>query len=237
MDRLTLTSIIASAAFLIFLIVTLTWHNDELRPRIWQLNEVMEQDPVLARLLNRPGDVAKGKISYEICRGCHKADGAGKSRSGYPQLAGQHPSVLIKQMVDVRAGRRDSPKMHPFIEHDVVANDELADIAAYLHSLPVPADNGKGDGRLLELGRHLYQRDCADCHGRHGEGQGQKFYPRVAGQHYEYLYRETLESRDKGRRNSNPEMVRLLKDYVDSDVAAVSDYMSRLVPPGAPSTP
>ena len=48
MDRLTLTSIIASAAFLIFLIVTLTWHNDELRPRVWQLNEMLEQDPVLA---------------------------------------------------------------------------------------------------------------------------------------------------------------------------------------------
>jgi len=48
MDRLTLTSIIASAAFLIFLIVSLTWHNDELRPRVWQLNEVLEQDPELA---------------------------------------------------------------------------------------------------------------------------------------------------------------------------------------------
>lgn len=48
MDRLTLTSIIASAAFLVFLIVTLTWHNDELRPRVWQLNEALEQDPVLA---------------------------------------------------------------------------------------------------------------------------------------------------------------------------------------------
>ena len=48
MDRLTLTSIIASAAFLIFLIVTLTWHNDELRPRVWQLSEVLEQDPMLA---------------------------------------------------------------------------------------------------------------------------------------------------------------------------------------------
>jgi hypothetical protein len=43
MDRLTLTAILASAAFLVFLIVTLSWHNDELRPRIWQLNEVLEQ--------------------------------------------------------------------------------------------------------------------------------------------------------------------------------------------------
>lgn len=193
-----------------------------------------QQDPELARLLARKGDPDKGKISYEICRGCHKADAAGKPEAGYPQLAGQHPAVLIKQMVDVRAGRRDSPKMHPFIEHDVVASNELADIAAYLHGLPVPASNGKGDGRQPDLGRHLYDRDCASCHGAHGEGDGAKFYPRVAGQHYNYLYRETLESRDKGRRNSNPEMVMVLKHYVDSDVAAVSDYMSRLVPPAKP---
>ncbi|QIK37855.1 hypothetical protein GWK36_07500 [Caldichromatium japonicum] len=48
MDRLTLSAIIASAAFLVFLIVTLSWHNDELRPRIWRLNEILEQDPMLA---------------------------------------------------------------------------------------------------------------------------------------------------------------------------------------------
>ncbi len=48
MDRLTLSAIIASAAFLVFLIVTLSWHNDELRPRIWRLNEILEQDPILA---------------------------------------------------------------------------------------------------------------------------------------------------------------------------------------------
>jgi cytochrome c553 len=196
-----------------------------------------QTDPELSRLLAVPGDPVKGKVSYEICRGCHKADGSGKSSADYPQLAGQHPSVLIKQMVDVRAGRRDSPKMHPFIEHDVVASNELADIAAYLHALPVPASNGKGDGKLLELGKHLYDRDCAECHGQHGEGKGEKFYPRVAGQHYSYLYRETQESRDKGRRNSNPEMVKVLKEYVDSDIAAVSDYMSRLLPPASAPKP
>lgn len=48
MDRLTLTGIIASALFLIFLIVTLSWHNDEIRPRIWRLNEILAQDPVLS---------------------------------------------------------------------------------------------------------------------------------------------------------------------------------------------
>jgi cytochrome c553 len=118
--------------------------------------------------------------------------------------------------------------MHPFIEKEAISNEELADVAAYLYALPVPASNGKGAGKQLDLGKHLYDRDCASCHGKNGEGDGAKFYPRVAGQHYAYLLRETKESRDKGRRNSNPAMVKVVKDYVDSDIEAVSDYMSRL---------
>lgn len=192
-------------------------------------------DPEMAKVLARKGDPAKGKLAYKGCLGCHKADGAGKADALYPSLAGQHPNVLIKQVMDVRAGRRDSPKMHPFIEKDAVTSDELADIAAYLASLPAPASNGKGSGKQLDMGKHMYDRDCASCHGKSGEGDGAKFYPRVAGQHYAYLLRETKESRDKGRRNSNPEMVKVLKNYVDSDVEAVSDYMSRLTLPAKAS--
>lgn len=188
-------------------------------------------DAEMARILAIKGDPVKGKDAYDICRGCHRADASGKAEAGYPQLAGQHPSVIIKQMTDVRAGRRDSPKMHPFISGEVVAEQDIAHIAAYLYSLPVPTTNGKGSGKLLELGKHLYQRDCASCHGKHGEGDGAKFYPRVAGQHYAYLYRESRESRDKGRRNSNADMVRVIKHYTDDDLKAVSDFMARLVPP------
>jgi cytochrome c553 len=187
----------------------------------------------LARSLASKGDAASGKLAYKGCIGCHRADASGRVEAFYPQLAGQHPEVLIKQVLDVRAGRRDSPKMHPFIEKDAISNEELADIAAYLRGLPVPGSNSKGKGKQLDLGKHLYDRDCASCHGKNGEGDGSRFYPRVAGQHYPYLRRETLESRDKGRRNANPEMIRVLKHYVESDVDAVSDYMSRL---GTPAT-
>jgi cytochrome c553 len=194
-------------------------------------NQAMAPLADVKRILAVKGDPVRGKDAYDICRGCHRADASGKAEAGYPQLAGQHPSVIIKQMADVRAGRRDSPKMHPFITGEVVPEQEIAHIAAYLYRLPVPTTNGKGDGKLLELGKHLYDRDCASCHGKHGEGMGEKFYPRVAGQHYAYLFRESRESRDKGRRNSNPDMVRLIKHYTDDDLAAVSDYMSRLAPP------
>jgi cytochrome c553 len=181
--------------------------------------------------LAHQGDPANGKVAYEICRGCHQADASGRGDAIYPQLAGQHASVLIKQMVDVRAGRRDNPKMHPFVADWVVSPEEVADIAAYLSQLPIPDTNLKGDGSGLARGQALYELDCASCHGEQGEGNAEEFYPRVASQHYSYLDHESRLIRDGGRRNANPEMVKAIKGYSDADIAAVSDFMSRLVPP------
>lgn len=184
----------------------------------------------LDQVMKLKGDSERGKIAYEICRGCHKADASGRAEAEYPQLAGQHASVLMKQMSDVRSGRRTTQKMHPFIAKDVVSTADIADIAAYLAKLPIPADNGKGDGKLLERGMALYKQDCAVCHGANGEGNAEKFIPRVSWQHYSYLLREnkSIQSTAGKRRDANPNMVKVIKRYSYKDLTAVSDYMSRM---------
>ncbi len=187
-------------------------------------------DEDMKRTLAYKASAQRGKTAYKICQGCHKADGSGLAGADYPQLAGQHASVIIKQMLDIRAGRRDNPRMYPFSGEWIVSAEEIADIAAYLNQLPVIDSNGKGSEKNLALGKRLYDKDCASCHGGNGEGDAGKFYPRVAGQHYDYLLRETRESRDLGRRNANQEMVKVLKPYSDTAIEAVSDYMSRLLP-------
>lgn len=180
------------------------------------------------RALKLKGDAERGRIAFEVCQGCHKPDGSGRPDGSYPQLAGQHETVLVKQLVDVRAGVRDNPKMHPFAGARVISVEEIADIAAFLHRLPVPADNGKGKGDALPRAKALYAKDCESCHGENGEGSAEKFYPIVASQHYLYLLRETRDIRDGKRRNANPKMVKVVKKFSDADMEAVSDYISRL---------
>ena len=187
-------------------------------------------DTCLTDVLKVKGDPAKGEEAYKQCRGCHKGDASGKPDAGYPQLAGQHESVLIKQMMDVRCDNRDNPRMHPFISEGEVPVSDIPQIAAYLSTLPVPDTNRKGSGLHLGHGKALYDKDCASCHGKKGEGDAAKFYPMVASQHYPYLYRESVNIHDKIRRNANPEMIKVLRSYSDEDIAAVSDYMSRLPP-------
>ncbi|NBB82343.1 MAG: c-type cytochrome [Alphaproteobacteria bacterium] len=178
--------------------------------------------------LQAQGDPLRGKIAYEVCQGCHEPDARGETDGSYPRLAGQHASVLIKQLTDVRAGLRDNQKMYPYAAEHVITPQEIADIAVYLEGLPAPEEVGHGPGTHLDRGEGLYTEQCQECHGQRGQGDPGEFYPRVGGQHYAYLLREVRMIRDGRRRNAHPDMIEAVEDYSEEELAAVADYMSRL---------
>lgn len=184
-----------------------------------------------AEILKLKGDPERGRDAYRICQGCHKPSGAGLPDGTYPQLAGQHATVLIKQMADVRDGRRENQKMFPFAGKHIIDTQEIADVAVYLENMKIPHDNGKGPGTDLARGKALYKKDCHSCHGENGEGDEKKFYPVLAGQHYKYMLRQIRDIRDGQRRNANTKMVKVVHGYSDAEAEAVVDYMSRLSMP------
>jgi len=187
--------------------------------------------------LHKKGSVKNGEEVYEICGACHLPSGAGRADGTFPQLAGQHSTVLIKQMADIRSGERDNPTMYPFAS-TLTDPQELADAAAYINSLCIPLEHGKYEGvdaaMMIAKGKELY---CLECHGKTGEGNKEKFYPVIAGQHYKYLLRQMTEIRDGKRRNANPDMVKIIKKYDDQQLIAISAYQSSMVMPGAMCKP
>lgn len=201
----------------------------ESKDYIW--NEVKD-DSLLA--LRASADVKRGAATYKLCHGCHRAGGVGSSDGIYPRLAGQHDTVLIKQLVDIRLGRRDNPTMFPFASEREIGIQDVADLAVYLSTLPTPPDNAKGSGKALARGEKLYTRDCVSCHGKRGQGVAEKFYPRLAGQHFPYLQKEIRDIAKGTRRNANPKMVAVVKEYSDEEMTAVADFLSRLPSPKKP---
>jgi cytochrome c553 len=190
--------------------------------------------------LKLKGDPKRGEEAYEVCGACHLPSGAGRPDGTFPQLAGQHTTVIIKQMADIRAGLRDNPTMYPFA---ITLTDpqELADAAAYIEKLCVPLDHGKYEGAdaamQIAKGKELYEKQCKECHGANGEGVKDKFYPVIAGQHYKYLLRQMTEIRDGHRRNANPDMVKVIKPYTNDQLVAISAYQSSLSMPGSMCKP
>jgi cytochrome c553 len=177
-------------------------------------------------------DLENGMDIYEVCAACHLTEGWGTKDGTFPQLAGQHRDVLIKQLADIRAKNRDNPTMYPFALPESIGDAQaLADVTAYIETLPMNPDNGVGPGTDLEHGKKLFEDNCVKCHGDHGQGDAEKYYPRIEGQHYAYMLRQFEWIRDGKRRNANPDMVKQIQDFSDKDMTAVIDYVSRLKPP------
>jgi len=177
-------------------------------------------------------NVERGLEIYRDCAMCHEPEGWGLVAGTTPQIAGQHRSVIIKQLADIRAGNRDAILMLPYASAKAIGGPQaIADVAGYIDSLEMTTANGKGDGDALELGEKLYRRNCRRCHGNSGEGNAEEAVPRIQSQHYNYLLRQFEWIRSGKRRNADPEMAAQIEDFSDEEVRAVLDYVSRLKPP------
>lgn len=186
----------------------------------------------LEEALKLEPNLENGLEIYEVCAACHLPEGWGKKDGTFPQLAGQYKSVLIKQLADIRAKNRDAPTMYPFTLPSAIGGAQsLADVTGYIAKLPMNPENGVGAGDDLANGEKLYKEHCVKCHGEQGEGNAEKFYPRIQGQHYEYMLRQFKNILEGKRRNANQEMVKQIKAFSEKDMKAVVDYASRLKPP------
>ena len=191
-----------------------------------------EQDEAL----HLTGDPENGRDVYEVCSACHLPEGWGSKDGTFPQLAGQHPNVLIKQLADIRAKNRDNPTMYPFALPESIGDAQaLADVVAYIETIPMNPEPGVGPWEQgspeYAKGEQLYKDNCTRCHGDRGEGIAEKFYPRIGGQHYLYIVRQFEWIRDGKRRNANPDMVKQIQDFSDQDMKMVINWVSRQLPP------
>ena len=178
-------------------------------------------------------EVENGKRIFRYCIDCHQPNGWGSPAEAIPQTAGQHRSVIIKQLSDIRAGNRDARRMTPYAREDLLGGAQgIADVAGYVSTLPMTPTPSHGNGRDLGGAGAVYKTRCARlCHGMYGEGDDRTVKPRIHGQHYEYLFRQLKLIRDGKRRNANKAMVRRLDGLTDAALSALADYVSRLNPP------
>lgn len=189
-------------------------------------------DDELTKAMKLEGNVEKGKEVFKLCIACHSPNGWGLKDGTFPQLSGQHRSVVIKQIADIRAGNRDNPFMEPIARESVMGGPQaISDVAAYIDTLPMNPEPGHGKGGDDARAEKLFYRKCTECHGVDGGGDAERFFPRIQGQHYEYLLRQIKWMLEGKRRNANPKMVKRIKKMKIKDLELLVDYVSRLKPP------
>ena len=145
-------------------------------------SETLEQALHLAPRIDHGAEI------FDTCAACHGTDGWGASDGTVPAIAGQSVPVLVKQVVEFRDDARHSIRMQHFTNrHHLAGPQDLADVAAYIESLPPRQPSAHAEGSGAAQGANLYARACASCHGSSAEGNPGARVPRLAAQHREYL--------------------------------------------------
>ena len=185
----------------------------------------------LREALARKPNIEHGSSLYEVCSSCHQPDGAGAAGSDVPSIAGQHSGVIIKQLVDFRDTKRIDLRMNAFASsHRLNGPQDLADVAAYIATLPPQQTDEVGNGLYTGAGAQAYKRACESCHGSVAEGNDQLRHPRLAGQHYRYLVRQIELMIDGSRRNMTWDHARLLESLTDEEITGLADHLARQKP-------
>ena len=163
-------------------------------------------------------DMAAGEQKAAVCMGCHGPKGK-SSNAQWPNLAAQQGLYLVNQLKAFKAGTRSNPMMQSMAAN--LSEDDINNLAAYYSSQP--AVSAGGNATLAKSGQPKAVM-CLGCHGSSGEGNGQ--FPRLAGQHPNYLVKQLSHFKEGERKNGH--MQAIAGTLSEEDMKALAAYFGSL---------
>ena len=187
---------------------------------------------VLDASMQQPGNaqsIGRGAtLALNQCTMCHGAKGV--SRADTPNLAGQYPEVIIKQLLDYRGSDRESSVMKALAA--ALSEADVRDLAAYYASLPkprnVPFTDMSAVPPLVRVGDPM--RNIAPCASCHGGMERKPGAPWLEGMPKEYLASElTAFARGERRNDAHAQMRNMARALTPKEIEDVSAFYARTV--------
>ncbi|MGK0290456.1 MAG: cytochrome c553 [bacterium] len=177
-----------------------------------------------------------GKILFKSqkCIICHGEKGQKPMTPNvYPQLAGQDARYLYQQMRDIKQGKRkngNSVAMWAIIQN--TSDQDLKKIATYLEKQKGVALRTKElfPNKKKLNGKQLFvTKGCNACHGDSGKDPiNPMIYPKIAGQHPQYLYQQMKDIKNKIRNNSMSVTMRgIIRHLSNDEMKAIANYLNQ----------
>ncbi|MDD5324045.1 MAG: c-type cytochrome [Polaromonas sp.] len=180
------------------------------------------------------GDAKAGAGKNTMCIGCH---GIPDYKSSFPEvyrvpkISGQGAKYIMAALHEYRKGERKFPTMRGIAAS--LTDQDIADLAAYYSTSGVVADAKLPAKPAMEPSAEvqglLNKANCASCHGANFSSPIDPTYPKLAGQHADYLFvalkaYKTDDSPVVGR--GNPIMGSMAKQYTNAELKLLANYVS-----------
>jgi cytochrome c553 len=170
-----------------------------------------------------------------MCIGCHGIPGYQASFPEVhkvPMISGQSAKYIAAALNAYKTGDRRHPTMRGIAE--TLTEQDIAEVSAYYET------HGKSGKTLAEkpsrepnaqVAALLQKAACASCHGANLSKPIDPSYPKIAGQHADYLFVALKAYKAENNANvgrSNAVMGAIAKQFSNAELKALSNYVSTL---------
>ena len=183
------------------------------------------------------GDAKAGESKNAMCTGCHGIKGYQASFPEVykvPMISGQSAKYIVSSLNAYKKGERKHPSMRGIAE--TLTDQDMADLAAYYSASGVAASatplaekpSKEPNERVTAL---LAKANCSSCHGSNYSKPIDPSYPKLGGQHADYLLvalkSYKVENNAKVGRG-NAIMAGMAKQYTNAELKLMANYLSSI---------
>ena len=189
--------------------------------------------PERSRNLADPS-VSGKTLAQQVCSNCHGIDGNSVNPT-FPKLAEQQPEYLEAQLKIFRNHKRSDP---PGFEYmwgisRSLTDGQIKELATYFAAQKNIPDK-VANAQLAARGKEIFTKGipaknippCMTCHGPDGAGNSQ--FPRIAGQHADYVIKQLDVFQRTDERPEGVLMKTIVHDLTQQDLTAAAAYVSTL---------
>lgn len=183
-----------------------------------------------------PASAKSIEAKVAMCIGCHGIKGYQASFPEVhkvPMISGQSAKYIVAALSAYKTGDRKHPTMRGIAES--LTDQDMADIAGYYES-----HGGNGAAKVADKPSRepspqvqalLAKAQCASCHGANMSKPIDPSYPKIAGQHADYMFvalkaYKTDANPAVGR--SNGVMGAIARQFSNAELKLLSNYVSSL---------
>lgn len=180
------------------------------------------------------GDAKQGETKNAMCIGCHGIVGYQASFPEIhkvPMISGQGGKYITSALNAYKKGERKHPSMRGIAE--TLSDQDIADLAAYYEASGATASAApaKAAGGSAKAEALLTKGGCVSCHGDNYNKPVDPSYPKIAGQHSDYLF-VALKSY-KAENNAivgrgNAIMGGMVKQFTNAELKEMANYIGSL---------
>jgi len=174
-------------------------------------------------------------LAQQVCSNCHGVGGNAVSPN-FPNLAGQLEPYVVAQLNGFKSHGRRDPAGFEYMWglSRSLSEEQIKALAAYYAAQVPIAQPIEGDRGRLDAGKSIFENGVADkgipaCAGCHGpKGEGNATFPRIAGQHVDYIVKQLLVFQRTDERPEGTIMKTVAHELTEQHIHDVATYLQAM---------